>query len=220
MSGSSAIIEDDTRLSTLDRALYRLETWLALAGGATVLALVVLAVIQIVGRKIFNAPVLGYIDLVEQAMAVFAFLGIAYCQRLGGHIRMDILVGRLEGRMLWAFEWLSVAIMFALSLLLTYGSWLHFRRAYDIGDSSIDIAIPLWPAKLMVPLALSFLSLRLLLQLWGYGRAFSRNEERPVAVPLIETAEEQAQHEAETVSGADDDTDETPSGGEGRHGTV
>lgn len=220
MSGTSTIVEDRSGLSALDRLLFRVESWLALAGGVTVLGLVLLAVAQILGRKLLNMPVLGYIDLVEQAMAVFAFLGIAYCQRLGGHIRMDILVGRLKGRVLWAFEWASVFIMLVLSLLLTYGSWLHFKRAYDIGDSSIDIAIPLWPAKLMVPLALSFLSLRLLIQLWGYGRAFARDEERPAAVPLIETAAEQAQHEAETVSGADDDGDSGEDGGGRDRGTV
>ena len=207
MAGSSTIVEDKTALSRVDRAFHRFEGWLALAGGITVLLLVFLAVAQILGRKIFNTPVLGYIDLVEQAMAVFAFLGIAYCQRLGGHIRMDILVGRLKGRTLWAFEWFSVFIMLGLSIVLTCGSWLHFKRAYDFGDSSIDISIPLWPAKLMVPLALSILSLRLILQLWGYSRAFMRNDERPVAVPLIETAEEQAKAEAETVSGADVDAD-------------
>lgn len=218
MAGSSTIVEDSTSLSRLDRLFHRFEGWLALAGGVTVLALVCLAVIQILGRKIFNTPVLGYIDLVEQAMAIFAFLGIAYCQRLGGHIRMDILVSRLSGRTLWAFEWISVLIMFLLSIVLTWGSWLHFKRAYDIGDSSIDIAIPLWPAKLMVPFALSILTLRLALQLWGYGRAFMRDDERPVAVPLIETAAEQAQAEAETVSGADDG-DDLDHQGEARRGT-
>jgi len=217
MAGSSNIVDDNTALSRVDRAVFRFEGWLALAGGVTVLALVCLAVAQILGRKLFNMPVLGYIDLVEQAMAVFAFLGIAYCQRLGGHIRMDILVSRISGRTLWAFEWISVLIMFGLSIVLTWGSWLHFKRAYDIGDSSIDIAIPLWPAKLMVPFALSVLTLRLALQLWGYGRAFMRNDERPVTVPLIETAEEQAQAEAKSVSGADDD--DPGDVGEGRRGT-
>ena len=133
----------------------------------------------------------------------------AYLQRLGGHIRMDIVIGRARGRTLWVMESIGVAAMLVLSMLLTWGSWLHFKRAFDFGDSSIDIDIPLWPAKLLVPLALSFLSARLMLQLWGYGRAAVTGEDRPVAVPLIETAAEQAQHEAETVSGfAEDESSE------------
>jgi len=63
-----------------------------------------LGVAQIVLRKFFNAPIVGYIDLVEMSMASFAFLGAAYCQRLGDHIRMDWLVGKFRGRALWCAE--------------------------------------------------------------------------------------------------------------------
>ncbi|MGO1118164.1 TRAP transporter small permease subunit [Rhodovibrionaceae bacterium A322] len=204
MSSTANVKLDDSRLSRLDQQLFRFESGLNLAAGIVVLLLMLLAVLQIFGRKLFNIPVPGFIDMVEQAMAVFAFLGIAYCQRLGGHIRMDILVGQLKGRALWSAEMISTFLMLLVSLALTYGSWIHFKRAYDLGDSSIDIAIPLWPAKFMVPLALTLLSLRLLIQLWGYARALRRGEEFPVAVPLIEDAAHQAAHEAEAL---DDDID-------------
>lgn len=194
-------------LSRLDRALFKFESFLALVGGSLILALMFLAVAQILGRKFLNMPVFGFIDLVEQAMAVFAFMGIAYCQRLGGHIRMDIVVGALKGRALWMVEIIAVVFMLLLTAALTLGSWLHFKRAFDNGDSSIDIGLPLWPAKLLVPLALSILGLRLVMQLWGYSRAFIENAESPVAVPLIESAADQAAHEAEALLGEDDEID-------------
>lgn len=199
MSTTSMVMEDKSLLSRFDQLLFRIETHLTLVGGLVIFALMLLSVAQIIGRKFFNLPVSGFIDWVEQAMAVFAFLGIAYCQRLGGHIRMDILVGALKGRLLWAVEFITTFIMFVLTIFLTYGTWLHFYRAYSLGDSSIDIGIPLWPAKLMVPVALFFLVLRLFIHLWGYSRAIIRNDEKPIAVPLIETAVEQAAHEAEAV---------------------
>jgi len=71
-------------------------------------------------------------------------------------------------------------------------------------DSSMDIALPLWPAKLLAPVAFSVLCVRLVLQLWGYGLAFARNLVEPVAIPLVQSAAEQAAAEAETVSGAED----------------
>ncbi|MEH6633528.1 MAG: TRAP transporter small permease [Halopseudomonas aestusnigri] len=209
MSGSSMVREDESGLSRFDRALFVIESKLAIVGGLVILALMLLAVTQIVGRKLFNLPVPGFIDWVEQAMAIFSFLGIAYCHRLGGHIRMDILVSHLKGRLLWASELLSSLIMLFLITALTYGSWLHFLRAYVNGDSSIDIAIPLWPAKLMVPLALFTLFLRLLIHVIGYARALISGEQKPVAVPLIEDAATQAAHEAESVSGAEFDTPST-----------
>ena len=68
-------------------------------------------------------------------------------------------------------------------------------------DSSIDIGIPIWPAKLLAPVAFSVLCARLILQVWGYGRAFMLGLEAPVAVPLIQDAAAQAAAEAEQFEG-------------------
>ncbi len=201
MSASHSVLQDDSRLSRADRLFLKLETLLNLVGGVVIFLLVFLATTNILGRWLFTMPVSGYIDWVEQAMAFFAFLGIAYTQREGGHIRMDIVVGHLRGRWLWLSELISVLLMLAITLILIYGSYLHFLRAYQIGDSSLDINLPTWPAKLVVPIALSVLALRLLLQVWAYGRAVWRGEERPAAVPLIEDAASVAAAEAESVMG-------------------
>ena len=200
MSSASDILLDDSRLSKTDQLFFKLESFLALLGGITIFFLVLLAVFNILGRWFFSLPVSGYIDWVEQSMAVFAFFGIAYCQRLGGHIRMDIVVSVLKGRVLWISEFVSTFLMLIISLALVYGSYLHFLRAFQNGDSSMDISLPIWPAKLVVPFALSVLSVRLILQLWGYLRAIKENAVSPVAVPLIEDAATQAAKEAATVS--------------------
>ena len=211
MAGTSSVLEDGTLLSSLDRRLYRIETVFALAGGLAVFALIVLAVTSVGGRNFLNHPIPGYVDWIEQAMPLIAFIGISYCQRLGGHIRMDMFVGRLHGRSLWAAEFVGTLMMLSLIGLLVWGSWAHFERSFDWNapfwsrDSSLDIRLPLWPAKLLVPLAFSVLGLRLAIQLWGFGRAFLSGTARPVAVPLIEDASTVAAREAESVSGLEDD---------------
>lgn len=204
MSATATVLEDGSLLSRADRIFFRLESLLNLAGGLAIFLLVLLATANILGRWFFSAPVDGYVDWVEQAMAFIAFLGIAYTQRQGGHIRMDILVGQLHGRWLWFTELLTTTLMFLVTLILVYGSYLHFFRAYSIGDSSLDINLPTWPAKLVVPVALSILSLRFALHIWGYIRAFRTGGDQPVAVPLIESAAEVAAKEAAIVSGHDD----------------
>lgn len=200
MSIASPVRTDHSLLSKLDRALFKLESWLTLFGGVVIFLLVFLATANVLGRWIFNAPVNGYIDWVEQAMAFFALLGIAYTQRQGGHIRMDILVGNLHGRTLWVVELISTFIMLVITCILIYGSYLHFLRAYQIGDSSLDIGLPVWPAKLVIPIALSVLALRLLLQIWGYLRAIKTGEKTPVAVPIVADAASTAAAEAKTLT--------------------
>lgn len=205
MAGS-AVLADGSALSRLDRALYRVEGWLAMVAGLAVLALIGLAAVSVGGRNLMNAPVPGYVDWIEQAMPPIAFLGIAYAQRTGAHIRMDILVGRLRGRALWAAEALTTLVTLVVVLLLAWGSWTHFQRSFDPAaplwsrDSTIDIGLPIWPAKLVVPLALGLLALRLALQLWGYLRAFGARAGVPVAVPLVQSTAEIAAREAKLIA--------------------
>ena len=212
MAATGTVRVDDTALSRLDQALERLERLMALLSGLAVLSLMVLAVVSVTGRNFFNQPLPGYVDWIEQAMPLIAFMGIAYVQRQGGHIRMDILVGMLQGRALWIVEFITVLLILVLMLFLVWGSWAHFVRSFDFGaplwsnDSSMDIALPLWPAKLIVPVAFAVLCARLVLQLWAYARAIATGAAHPVAVPLIESAAEQAEREALSVSGAGDDT--------------
>ncbi|WP_038172562.1 TRAP transporter small permease subunit [Vibrio pacinii] len=201
MSAAASVLEDDSKLSRADRLLFRFESFLNLAGGVVIFLLVFLATVNVLGRWLFSSPINGYVDWVEQAMAFIAFLGIAYTQRMGGHIRMDIIIGRFKGRWLWVTEFMSALLMFTVTLVLIYGSYLHFWRAYSIGDSSLDINLPTWPAKLIVTIALSILAARLVLQMWGYARAAVRRDERPIGVPLIESAAEVAAKEAEAVTG-------------------
>ena len=206
MAGNSAVLSDDTTLSRLDRGLARIEALLALVSGLAVFALMLLAVWSVGGRNFMGQPVRGYVDWIEQAMPLIAFMAISFTQRTGGHIRMDILVGMLRGRALWLAEFVTTLAILILMLFLLYGSWAHFDRSFDItkplwsSDSTIDIGLPLWPAKLLAPVAFGVLCLRLVLQLWGYARAIATGTDRPVAVPLIESAAEIAAREAEAVS--------------------
>ncbi len=211
MAGSSSVLEDSSLLSKIDRALFKLEGVFALISGLAVFALVFLAVVSVGGRNFFNSPLPGYVDWIEQAMPLIAFMGIAYAQRLGGHIRMDILVGKLTGRPLWIVEFITTIVMLILMILLVWGTFSHFQRSFDFNaplwsrDSSLDIRLPLWPAKLLVPVAFFILTLRLALQAWGYFNAIITGTKSPIAVPLVEDAATVAAKEAETVSGFEDE---------------
>ncbi|MFC3118494.1 TRAP transporter small permease subunit [Jhaorihella thermophila] len=207
MAGHSSVLEDGSLLSRLDRHLLKFERFLALVSGLAVFGLMVLAVVSVGGRNLFNRPLAGYVDWIEQLMPLIAFMGISFVQREGGHIRMDIVIGMLRGRALWLFELISVILILVLMAALVWGSWAHFQRSFDFeapmwsNDSSIDIGLPIWPAMLLAPVAFSVLCLRLLLQIWGFGRAFLLGLANPVAVPLIEDTAAVAAHEAEQLEG-------------------
>lgn len=68
----------------------------------------------------------------------------------------------------------------------------------------MDIGLPIWPAKLLAPVAFFVLCLRLALQIFSYARALISGDTQPVGVPLPVDVATQAAMEAEQVSGHDD----------------
>ena len=201
---SSALVHtDNSALSYCDQSLLWLERKLNLAGGIIVLFIVLFSVINIIGRGLLNQPFNAYFDLMGQSVPLIAFMGLSYCQRDGGHIRMDLLIGRFSGRLLWTVEAISSLLTFALITLLAYGAWLHAERSLTLGDSTEDIGLIIWPFKLVLVIMFGVLLARLFIQLWGYARLIISPEALPIAVPVIEDVAAQAQREARNATGED-----------------
>lgn len=183
------------QLHQADRLLAVVENGLNFVGGAIVFGLMFLGVTQIVLRTVFRKPIFGYIDIVEVSMVGFAVLAISFVQRIGGHVRMEMLLSHVKGRLHWFLEFLGTAVAcFIVAVLIPY-SYRHFERAYNFGDSTIDIELSTWPAKLVIPVALSILLIRLTIQLLGYLRMTFWPAGEPAGVPLIKNVEEQAEEE-------------------------
>jgi TRAP-type mannitol/chloroaromatic compound transport system permease small subunit len=190
-------------LRRADKALSHAEDILNLIAAGAVFFLMFVGVAQIVGRTIFDFAIYGYIDWIEQASSLFAFLGIAYAQRLGSHIGMDLTMGWKPASR-WKIELFGVLMAIVIISVLVWASFTNFLRAYQIGDSSMDIQLPTWPAKFMVPLALSVLWFRLLLQICGYVRMVRQPDAEPVAVPRLTTIETQVKDEIAEALGRED----------------
>jgi C4-dicarboxylate transporter DctQ subunit len=178
-----------------------LEDGLNLIAAAAIFFLMFVGVFQIIGRSVFDTAIYGYIDYMEQASALFAFLGIAYAQRVGAHIRMDLLLRGFSMRFLWSMELFCVLIALIVITVLIDSTFQNFLRAWQLGDSTIDIKLPVWPTKLLVPFVLAVLWVRLVLQSLDYGRLIRHPFAEPIAVPIIETIEAQAQNEIEEALG-------------------
>ena len=200
------------RLKAADEGFFRFESALNLAAALVILAVMFIGVFQVFGRKLINLPVPGYVDVIEFVMTVFAFISIAYTQRLGGHVRMEIILKRFRGRTLWVVEAFGTLTVIVIVAILAWFGYEHFLRAWNIGDSTIDVEIPLWPSKLLVPAAFAVLLVRLVIQLAGFLRLAGRPDAAPIGIPLIETVDEQAQHEIETGLAGEADREGAGSG--------
>lgn len=202
---------DAHSLAKIDYRWGRLEGALNFIAAISIFGIMIVGVVQIVTRVVSGAlhdlwpdippfAIYGYIDWIEFIAILYAVLGIAYCQRMGSHIRMEIVLASLHGRWRWGLELFGIVLALFVTVLLTYASFENFLRAYINGDSSMDIRLPQWPSKLIVPIALAVLAVRLVLQLWGYGRLLLRPDATPLAVPMVMAPDEAARLEIEETA--------------------
>lgn len=202
--GASAPSGEGGALGAIDRVVTRVENIFNGIGALFIVVVMVYMCAEVLSRKFLGRPLEGVIDWVELLMGTFAFLGAAYCQRVGGHVRMELLLGRLRGRILWALEALAVTVAFLYICVIAYKSFSEdFMWAFQLGDSTMDIYLPVWPSKLLVPIALSLLAVRLALNIWGYLRLFLNPDATPIAVPLIKDAATVAREEIQDALGHD-----------------
>jgi TRAP-type mannitol/chloroaromatic compound transport system permease small subunit len=192
-------------LDRADRALRRLEFATVLVAGLVIFCVMWVGVAEIFSRKLFNFPLYGQLDIIELTMSSYAILPISYCWRAAGHIRVELLVHRLDGRRRWIAELLTTL----LALMLVTAMWpgvLHFfDNAWEIGDSTINTQWPTWPSKFVPIVGFSVLWVRLVVETGAYLRLVADPHAVPVAIPQHHDVIAEAAAQAENIAGGSAD---------------
>ncbi len=133
------------------------------AAGAFGLAMIaVMVTAQIVGR-LFGVLVPAAQEVAGYLMAASSFLALAYTLRVGGHVRVSLLINNLQGRRRLIAEILCLAIGLGLSVFLLFymGDLLLHGLSYGAVSGGM-IGIPLWIPQSFVVFGLFALSIAVL----------------------------------------------------------
>jgi TRAP-type C4-dicarboxylate transport system permease small subunit len=129
----------------LDKYVSNLSIWLNwIAGGGLVLMLA-LVVGDIIGIKIFSAPIPGAIELVAFLGVVVIGFAIAYTQTIHGHIRVDFIVLKFPPRLAAVIDVLMLVLGMGFFIIL---AWRSFDYAYILqssGEVSMTQKLPFYP---------------------------------------------------------------------------
>jgi TRAP-type mannitol/chloroaromatic compound transport system permease small subunit len=138
------------------------------AGTGRVIALLILPLVggltwEVVARYGFDAPTAWAYDLSYMLYGSHFMLGAAYTLRRGGHIRTDIFYQHWSVRRRGLVDATLYLLFFFPGLIFFFWmGWQEASHAYAIGERAETTAWqpPLWPLKMVVPVA----ALLLLLQ--------------------------------------------------------
>ena len=127
-------------------------TWWAIAGGLVFVALVIMSIVSIVGRKLFATPVEGDMELLMMGAAIGSAAFLPVCELDDHHIKVDALTTWMSERGRAALDTLAHALLAGASALITWRSALYVEECYENMEVSTLLLVPIWqPVLLLVP---------------------------------------------------------------------
>jgi len=153
-------------LRAIEGNLRHIEDWLNLGSVFIIMFLMFFATAEILGRYLFNSPIPGHVEIVELIMAGVVFFGIAYTERVGGHVRMELFIARvLKGRAYHIAEAITTTLsLFVYMFILVY-TFKFALFSLQVGDVTAYVYWPTWPSKFAIPLGAFFLCIRFVIEL-------------------------------------------------------
>jgi TRAP-type C4-dicarboxylate transport system permease small subunit len=138
---------------------------LSFAGALVLFAMMLLTTCDVIGRYIFNAPLLGTFELTEFMMVCLVFFALAYTQSQKGHIAVDIVVSHFPENIQNAIEILNYLITLFVLVLIT---WMSIERGFEVksvNEVSGTLQIPVYPFVFCVALGSAAMGLETLVNL-------------------------------------------------------
>ncbi len=128
------------------------------------LPMMLLTSATVIGRGIFNRPILGAVELSSYMLSVVILLGIAYTQQVKGHPIVTLVTSRLPTRVQGALEVVTYFLSVAIVVVIIYIGW---QATFDYGHTTSDVLrIQQFPFRLMVPLGMLLLLFELVIDLF------------------------------------------------------
>lgn len=120
-----------------------------------------LLLMEVVLRYFFNSPTVWANELAQMLFGAYAILAGGYILRTGGHVNVDILYSRLSRKQRAVLDIVTSSLFFLFcGMLLVYGGSLAWDSLARFEHSQSAWNPPLYPAKLMIPLAALLLMLQ------------------------------------------------------------
>ena len=153
---------------TLDKGIHLINSALRYVCMSLLFFMMALGTCDVMGRYLFNKPILGTLEIFEILLPAIVLLGLGYTQGNNAHVRVELLVSRLSSRKQTVLNFVSNGCALFISVLILWRGWLLTTTYWRMGRMIPTIEVPMFLPQLLVPLGALVLSLVLIVQMVQY----------------------------------------------------
>ncbi len=102
----------------------------------------------------------AWLELQWYLFAVIVLFGASNTLRINGHVRVDLLYGRLSPRgQVWLDLTCTLLFLMPMAVLVAVMAWPFFAESYAVGEISPNAGgLVRWPVKLLLPAGFALLA--------------------------------------------------------------
>ena len=121
----------------------RLPRLLANVAAAALIVMLAVTVCDVLLRNLFNRPILGTTEIVQLTLVYVVFLGIPETFLRRSHVTVDVADHLFRASTIRRFDLIGEVAALVLMVVMLWTMWNNARDAYEMGDTTSDLAIPL-----------------------------------------------------------------------------
>jgi len=131
------------------RATHGLMAGMNALGTAWIGVITVIVCADILGRLLFNYPLIGVPEIVKVSVVAIVWLQMAHTLKIGGHIRSDVILDRLSPRRKALVNVIAAALGVLVFGFLVYGGWPNMIEGWRIGEfeGELPVRVPTYPVR-------------------------------------------------------------------------
>lgn len=150
---------------SLLRRMEGISSLLAYVGSFALFFMMALTTVDVAGRYLFNAPIIGVFEITEFLVLILIFSFIGYAQAGKAHVSVDLLVAQFPRKLQVITDLFTHTICLTLMGLIT---WMGVRRALElmaVGGVSPNLKVPAYPFVFFLSLGCAVMCLQYLVDI-------------------------------------------------------
>ena len=143
---------DSKVVGRFEKSVSIMSNMLMYVGAALLLVMLFLGIADVMGRYLFNRPIIGTVEIFEVLMPGLVLLSLAYTQQVKAHVTVDLFISKLPVRpraiiglaiTCWAIVLFGIVVWQGILLVFSY---------HQTGRVLTNLGVPMFLPRLLVPL--------------------------------------------------------------------
>jgi TRAP-type C4-dicarboxylate transport system permease small subunit len=155
-------------VKTFAKGVHRINSALRYVCMSLMFFMMVLGTFDVMGRYLFNKPILGTYEIFEILLPAIVLLGLGYTQGNNSHVRVELFISHLSARKQTILNFVTNGLALFISALILWRGWVLATAYWHMGRTIPTIEVPMFLPQLLVPLGAFILILVLIIQMVEY----------------------------------------------------